>query len=94
MNKTAIGRQVGVSRRTFCPWIASGQLDRELDEEAVRYEPTLARNSRLVERICWQLADAQAEAERTGRSAGRFTEFPYANLTSWSCQHRVVAKAE
>ena len=29
-----------------------------------------------------------------GRPARRFAEFPYATLTSWSCQRRVVAKAE
>ena len=54
----------------------------------------LARNSRLVERIRWLLDDAAAEAERKGRPARRFTEFPYATLTSWSCERRVVAKAE
>ena len=42
----------------------------------------LARNSRLVERIGWELADARAKAERNGRRARRFTEFPYATLTS------------
>ena len=54
----------------------------------------LAKNSRLVERIGWELADARAEAKRRGRPARRFAEFPYATLTSWSCQRRVVAKAE
>ena len=29
-----------------------------------------------------------------GRPARRFAEFPYATLTSWSCQRRVIAKAE
>ena len=32
----------------------------------------LARNSRLVETIGWELADAQAEAKRRGRPARRF----------------------
>ena len=54
----------------------------------------LARNSRLVEKIGWELADAQAEAKRRGRPARRFAEFPYATLTSWSRKRRVVAKAE
>ena len=61
---------------------------------AVDYVIGLAKNSRLVERIGWNLADAQAEAQRRGRPARRFAEFPYATLTSWSCQRRVVAKAE
>ena len=60
----------------------------------VDYVIGLARNSRLVERIGWELADAQAEAEKKGRPARRFTEFPYATLTIWSRQRRVVAKAE
>ncbi len=42
----------------------------------------LARNSRLVEKIGWELADAQAEAKRRGRPARRFKEFLYATLTS------------
>ena len=37
MSKAAIARQVGVSRRTVYRWIVSGQLDRELDNEPVRY---------------------------------------------------------
>ena len=54
----------------------------------------LAKNSRLVEKIGWELSDAQAEAERKRRPARRFAEFPYATLTSWSRRRRVVAKAE
>ena len=54
----------------------------------------IRRNSRLVETIGWELADAQAEAKRRGRPARRFKEFLYATLTSWSRKRRVVAKAE
>ncbi len=54
----------------------------------------LARNSRLVEKIGCELADAHAEAVRHGRPARRFADFPYATLTSWSRRRRVVAKAE
>ena len=60
----------------------------------VDYVIGLARNSRLVEKIGWELADAQAEAKRRGRPARRFAEFPYATLTSWSRKRRVIAKAE
>ena len=60
----------------------------------VDYVIGLARNSRLVERTGWELADAAAEAEKKDRPARRFTEFPYATLTSWSCKRRVVAKAD
>jgi len=39
VTKAAIARHVGVSRDTIYRWIATGQLDRDLDEEAVRYRP-------------------------------------------------------
>ncbi len=64
------------------------------EDNGVDYVIGLARNSRLVETIGWELADAQAEAKRRGRPARRFAEFPYATLTSWSRKRRVVAKAE
>ena len=54
----------------------------------------LAKNSRLVERIGWELADAQAAAKRRGRPTRRYAEFRYATLQSWSRKRRVVAKAE
>ena len=47
MSKAAIARQVGVSRRTVYRWIASSQLDRELDDEAVTYESRSPRPSKL-----------------------------------------------
>ncbi len=47
MSKAAIARQAGVSRRTVHRWIATGQLDRELDEELVRYGPRRPRSSKL-----------------------------------------------
>ncbi len=64
------------------------------EDNGVDYVIGLARNSRLVEKIGWELADAQAEAERRGRPARRFAEFLYATLTSWSRKRRVVGKAE
>ena len=64
------------------------------EDNGVDYVIGLARNSRLVEKIGRELADAAASAERRGRSARRFTEFLYATLTSWSRKRRVVAKAE
>ena len=47
VSKAAIARRVGVSRRTVYRWIASGELDRELDDEAVRYGPRRSRPSKL-----------------------------------------------
>lgn len=37
--KAALARQLGVSRRTVYHWLETGQLDREMDNEAVRYGP-------------------------------------------------------
>ena len=64
------------------------------EDNGVDYVIGLARNSRLVEKIGWELADAQAEAKRRSRPARRFKEFLYATLTSWSRKPRVVGKAE
>ena len=47
MSKAAIARRVGVSRRTVYRWIASGQLDRKLDDESVRYGPRRRRPAKL-----------------------------------------------
>ena len=64
------------------------------EDNRVDYVIGVAKNSRLIEKIGWELADAQAEAVRHGRAARRFAEFLYATLTSWSRRRRVVAKAE
>jgi transposase len=37
LSKAEIARELGVSRRTVHHWIATGQLERELDEAPVRY---------------------------------------------------------
>jgi transposase len=39
LSKAEIARALGVSRRTLYYWIDSGQIDRNLDEGAVRYTP-------------------------------------------------------
>ena len=98
-----LGRIVARLRQEW-PWLkillradsayARDELMAWCKDNDVDYVIGLAKNSRLVERIGWELADAAAEAERKGRPARRFAEFPYATLTSWSCQRRVIAKAE
>ena len=47
MNKAAIARDLGISRRTVYHWIETGQLDRELDEESVGYGPRCLMPSKL-----------------------------------------------
>ena len=47
VSKAEVARRLAVSRRTVYRWIASGQLDRELDDEAVRYGPRRPGPSKL-----------------------------------------------
>ena len=37
LSKAAVAERLGISRRTVYYWVDSGQLDRELDDEPVRY---------------------------------------------------------
>jgi transposase len=39
LSKAEVARELGISRRTVYHWIATGQLDRGLDNAAVRYTP-------------------------------------------------------
>ncbi len=42
LTKVEIARTLNVSRRTVYHWLATGQLERELDNEAVQYRPRAA----------------------------------------------------
>lgn len=39
LSKAEVAARLGISRRTVYYWVNSGQLDRELDDEPVRYKP-------------------------------------------------------
>jgi hypothetical protein len=54
----------------------------------------LAKNARLNAEIETELAAAQQQSEKTGKSARRFKDFRWRTLKSWSGERRVVAKAE
>jgi Transposase DDE domain group 1 len=54
----------------------------------------LARNSRLVGEIETELAAAAELSQKTGKPARRFKDFAWRTRDSWSCERRVVAKAE
>jgi transposase len=41
-SKSALAQKLGISRRTIYHWIDTGQLERDLDAEAVRYKSRLA----------------------------------------------------
>lgn len=61
----------------------------------MQYVLGFARNSKLREIIAPQMAEATAQAQEKGQPARVFTEFLYQTVSgSWSCQRRVVAKAE
>ena len=54
----------------------------------------LAQNARLKKQIEVEMAQAVAQYEQTKVAARVFTEFLYATEKTWSCQRRVIAKAE
>ncbi|MEJ2239118.1 MAG: IS1380 family transposase [Gemmatimonadales bacterium] len=60
----------------------------------IGYVLGLARNQRLHRALGRELAEARAEHEHTGRPARRFRDFRYRTRKSWSCERRVVGKAE
>jgi hypothetical protein len=64
------------------------------NQTGVSYLFGLAKNARLLKAIEQELKEAEAEAGRTGKAARVFKEFAYKTLDSWSCERRVVGKAE
>ena len=60
----------------------------------VSYVLGLARNSRLVRAIGQELHEAKLAYEKTGQAARRFRDLRYRTRKSWSCERRVIGKAE
>ena len=60
----------------------------------VQYVFGLAKNDRLNAEIKDELERAKAESRRTSKPARRFKDFKWRTVKSWSCERRVVAKAE
>ncbi len=75
----------GFARDELMGWCEANKVD---------YLFGLARNDRLVAAIADELDQAAEASRRTGRPARRFKDFMWTTLDSWSCQRRVVAKAE
>jgi hypothetical protein len=75
----------GFARETLMAWCEANRVD---------YLFGLARNDRLTGEIKQQLAEAQAESQRTGRPARRFKDFWWTTRASWSRRRRVIGKAE
>jgi hypothetical protein len=75
----------GFARETLMAWC---------EDNAVDFLFGLARNTRLVEEIKDELAEAAEQSQKTGKPARRFKDFTWQTRDSWSRQRRVVAKAE
>lgn len=74
----------------FC----NDEVMRWCEESGVDYILGLAQNTRLRAEITAEMAAAKAEHERTGEEARVFKDFRYKTRDSWSCERRVVGKAE
>ena len=64
------------------------------EAHGVHYVFGLAHNPRLEASIADELAEAEAKAKDSGKPERLFKELRYQTLNSWSCERRVVAKAE
>ena len=60
----------------------------------IDYVLGLAKNNRLRKSILAELAKAREQYEATQEPARVFKDFRYRTLKSWSCERRVVGKAE
>jgi hypothetical protein len=75
----------GFCRDTIMSWC---------EDNGVRYVLGLARNKRLQKALGREMHEAREEHQRTGKAARRFQDFPYRTRKSWSCERRVIGKAE
>jgi hypothetical protein len=75
----------GFCREKLMAWCGREKLD---------YIFGLAQNARLKKQITPEMAQAAAQYEQSQAPARVFTEFLYATEKTWSCQRRVIAKAE
>ncbi|MFA5631862.1 MAG: IS1380 family transposase [Porticoccaceae bacterium] len=64
------------------------------ETQNVSYVLGLARNARLRAALEPEMAEAREEHENTGQAARRFRDFRYRTHSSWSCERRVIGKAE
>jgi hypothetical protein len=75
----------GFTREPLMAWCEVNRVD---------YVFGLARNDRLEQALIPELISATLESIRTGRTARCFKDFSYATLSTWSCERRVIGKAE
>jgi hypothetical protein len=60
----------------------------------VGYVIGLPQNSRLRDRAAAAMSEARRRSQISGKAERVFTEFAYCTRDSWSCERRVIAKAE
>ena len=70
------------------------ELMRWCEEQEVEYVLGLAKNPRLTKMIGEEMAEAKRLHEASGESERVFAELRYRTRDTWSCERRVVAKAE
>jgi hypothetical protein len=64
------------------------------EQHGVDYILGLARNARLQRALGGELAQARKQFEQSGEATRIFRDFSYRTRKSWSCQRRVIGKAE
>jgi hypothetical protein len=64
------------------------------EQQGVDFVFGLARNARLQRALGGELAQAHEQFEQSGEATRIFRDFPYQTRKSWSCQRRVIGKAE
>ena len=75
----------GFCRDDLMTWCETNEVD---------YVLGLAKNNRLKAAIAKQMVEAKEQYEATQQAARVFKDFRYQTLKSWSCERRVVGKAE
>ena len=83
--RIVIRGDAGFCREAIMAWCEANQ---------VHYVLGLARNERLQRALGKEMEAARAAHERSGKPARRFRDFHYRTRKSWSCERRVVGKAE
>jgi len=75
----------GFAREELMAWCEQHEVD---------YVFGLARNARLQRALGGEMTQAREQFEQSGEATRIFRDFTYQTRKSWSCQRRVVGKAE
>jgi hypothetical protein len=75
----------GFCRDELMSWCETHEVD---------YVLGLAKNSRLKTALAAEMAEAKVQYEATQQAARVFRDFRYRTRKSWSCERRVIGKAE